>query len=90
MCLDLLGLPLERRGAVNLDRSEWLVLEFQAVRSWAQETRADSRALAAQARQARSRRTAMRGSTRAAAGTSRDLRPEGRDQWPYLPGGAAG
>ena len=66
--LDLLAVPLERRGAITLERVEWLLLESQVLVSWAEEACASSRALAAQSRQARGRRAAMRGSTRPAAG----------------------
>ena len=66
--LDLLDVPLERHGTVTLERAEWLLLESQVVRSWAQETRADSQALTAESRKARSRRAAIRGCTRAAGG----------------------
>lgn len=65
--LDLLALPLERPGTVTLDRVEWLILESHVVRSMAQETRADSMALAAEARLARARPAAICGSTRLAA-----------------------
>ena len=65
--LDLLAVPLERPGTAPLDRGEWLILESQMVRSMAQETRADSTALAAEARQARARLAAICGSTRLAA-----------------------
>ena len=63
--LDLLAVPLERPGTVSLDRAEWLILESQVLRSWSQETRTRSRALAAQAHQGR--RDARRRSTLAAA-----------------------
>ena len=66
--LDLLAVPLQRRGAVTPDRIEWLLLESEALVSWAREACANSRALVAQARQARGRRAAMRGSSRFAPG----------------------
>jgi anti-anti-sigma factor len=58
--LDLLAVPLERPGPAALDRAEWLILELQVVRSWVQETQADSRALVSESRQARARRVAIR------------------------------
>ena len=63
--LDLLAVPLERPGTVSLDRAEWLILESQVLRSWSQETRTRSRALAVQAHQGLA--DARRRSTLAAA-----------------------
>jgi anti-anti-sigma factor len=58
--LDLLGVTLERPGAVALDRAAWLALDLQVVTSWAEETCDESIALVAQARQACARRAAIR------------------------------
>ena len=66
--LDLLAVPLERRGTVTLERVEWVLLESQVLVSWAEEACASSRALVARSRQVRVRQAAMRGSTRPAAG----------------------
>ena len=66
--LDLLAVPLERPGTVTLERVRWLLVESQVLVSWAQEACANSRVLAAQSRQARDRRTAIRGSTWLTAG----------------------
>ena len=57
--LDLLAVSLERPGTVTPDRVEWLLLESEALVSWAREACANSSALVAQAR---GRRAAIRGS----------------------------
>ncbi len=56
-------MPLERPGTVTPERVRWLLVESQVLVSWAQEACANSRTLAVQARQARDRRAALRGST---------------------------
>jgi anti-anti-sigma factor len=50
---DILALRLERPGEMRLDSAEWVMLEAQVLRSWAQQTRADSQALIARSRRAR-------------------------------------
>jgi anti-sigma B factor antagonist len=51
--LDILAVQLGWEGQVTLDRGEWLILESQVQRSWAQQVRADSRNLVAVSRAAR-------------------------------------
>jgi anti-sigma B factor antagonist len=51
--LDILGVSLGWEGQVTLDRGEWLILESQVQRSWAQQIRSDSRNLVAISRAAR-------------------------------------
>lgn len=92
--LDLLAVTLKRPGAVAPDRAGWLILDLQVVRSWAQETRAESRALVAEARQARARRAAIRENIGLSAGTRTAHRasamkamPSGRHNW-LLPHGS--
>ena len=41
--LDVLGISLERSGPVPGGRTDWLLLESRAVRSWAEGTRTSSR-----------------------------------------------
>jgi anti-sigma B factor antagonist len=65
--LDLLAVPLERSGTIALDRSQWLVLEAQVLRSWARQARTDSRALVAASRENRARLAHPPGHTRHAA-----------------------
>jgi anti-sigma B factor antagonist len=51
--LDILDVRLGRAGQVAQDRTEWLVLESQVQRSWAQQVRAESRKLVAMSRAVR-------------------------------------
>jgi anti-anti-sigma factor len=47
--LGLLAVTLERPGTTAPGRADWLILDLQVMMSWAQETRAESRALVAAA-----------------------------------------
>jgi anti-sigma B factor antagonist len=67
--LDILAVSLGWEGQVTLDRGEWLILESQVQRSWAQQVRTDSRNLVAisrAAREDRARLVAMRAPARLA------------------------
>jgi anti-anti-sigma factor len=64
---DILALPLERPGEMPLHGGEWVRLESQVLRSWAQQTRADSEALIARSRQAVAAGSAQRARARALA-----------------------
>jgi len=66
--LGLLAVTLERPGTTAPDRADWLILDLQVMMSWSEETRAESRALVAEARQVRARRAAIRENIGLAAG----------------------
>jgi anti-sigma B factor antagonist len=51
--LDILGVLLQQRVQMALDRAEWLVLESQVQQSWAQQALADGKKLVAASRTAR-------------------------------------
>jgi anti-sigma B factor antagonist len=70
--LDILAVPLERHGAVDLDQGTWLILESQVLRSWSQRTRAKRSELVARSRHNRARTAALSGPAWFAA------------QWPRL------
>ena len=54
--LDIVGVTLERHGAVDLNQAEWLILESQVLRSWSEQVRADARNLVARCRRSRLQR----------------------------------
>lgn len=65
---DILALPLERHGEMSsLDRAEWVRLEAQVLRSWAQQARADSEALIAESHRVLAAGSAPRAWARALA-----------------------
>jgi anti-sigma B factor antagonist len=80
--LDILAVSLGWEGQVTLDRGEWLILESQVQRSWAQQVRADSRNLVATARAAREDRARPVGMPAPAGLAGLWARPTGDDSEP--------